>query len=194
MPPAPLPLALAALTFVGAAGLGMAQSTGNPATIDQLSIPATASAPIRRVAPVDPATIAAQNLELRIQEAEDAAFAQALLQALLSNSIAPSPNPPIFIPKPPAVFSSYLTEVAPSADAPPQASVPRPPVVSRPMRPAAAPLPAAAPQRASSAATPTVCAPNSLSWSPACQGETGATSTAREAEIKTLEDGVYVKN
>lgn len=193
-----LPLVAAISTLIGAAGLCAAQSVSNPAVIDQLSIPASPTRTPRRARPwPDAATIAAQNLELRIQEAEDAAFAAALLEALLNNRIAPSNNPLIFIPQPPAVFSSYLTEQAPGA--PPQLVALRPlarPVAEKPVvPPTVAHLPAqVTPLKKRPAEAAPDCAANSLSWSPACPAIVGLADRADDAEVKTLDDGIYVRN
>lgn len=192
------PLFLAVLAFAGVGGMATAQSGDNPAAIDQLSIPATSGSTLQPAPPrLDPAVIAAQELELRIAEAEDSAFAAALLDALLNNRIASSPNPPIFIPRPPAIFISQLGEVtAGSGEAgAPQLSA---------LRPAARPLVAAPIERVARSARTTRevplppaaldCAADSLSWTPACATSLETAAEAGEAEIKTLDDGVYVKN
>ncbi|MGR3630424.1 MAG: hypothetical protein ACU0BP_14260 [Sulfitobacter sp.] len=192
------PLFVAALAFAGVAGSAAAQSGDNPAAIDQLSIPLTSGTTLQPAPPrLDPAAIAAQELELRIAEAEDTAFAAALLDALLNNRIASSPNPPIFIPRPPEIFISQLEEVPVGSEetGAPQLSALRPaarPLVAAPTEGVAqparttreVPLPAAALD----------CAADSLSWTPTCATSLETTAEANEDEIKTLEDGVYVKN
>lgn len=188
------PLLLAVLAFAGVAGIATAQSGDNPSAIDQLSIPATSRATLQPAPPrLDPATVAAQELELRIAEAEDTAFAAALLDALLNNRIASSPNPPIFIPRPPAIFISQLGEVPAGSG---ETGVPQ----LSALRPAARPLTEGVPRSARTTREVPLppaaldCAADSLSWTPACATSLETAAEAGEAEIKTLDDGVYVKN
>ena len=208
-----LPLATILLALAGTAGVCAAQGAsqaggGNPAAIDQLSIPATArsAVSVRRVEErIDPAIIAAQELELRIAQAQDEAFAAALLEALLNGSVEASPDPLIFISRPPPVSTQSLTEYLslaieesmPSAVPTNSIALLRPPARSEIV---VARTPAPQPERsrpqpvAQTDGAVSDCAPQSLLWTPACQSKPGTHGTANEAEIKTLDDGVYVKN
>jgi hypothetical protein len=123
----------------------------------------------------------------------------------LDNEIKPSPNPLIFIPRPLAAFTSSLTgevafagqESAPPAL--PKLGAVRPnargnAVDSSPPPPAAEPERTTHPPAAQTAEIVAECARYSFSWTSACRTELGNLGAAVEAEIMTMDDGVYVKN
>lgn len=171
--PRPLLLLAAALSI---AALSASHAQENPAEVQQLVLPGPAAAQ----APGPARSIAELNSELRAAQAEDEAFAAAILEAILSIEYTPSPHPPVFVPEPGAT-----RERRPSDEAQPLV-IPQPPRAPSQNQAEGASGGPTEPRRS--------CGTDLISSDPACRLQDRRNSALADDDILTLEDGVYLKN